>query len=100
MQRLFIFLLLATAIFSCTSNSTPSADADAAKAPAEEESKNEWIVPLKQLSEAEYPDNPDWGSEHTAYDEMKFEHLKITRNEDGVFSFEGIAGNDLSLIHI
>lgn len=91
MYRLLLCLLICATFYSCNSN--PSSESDATEA-VEQKEKKEWLVPIKQLAETDYPDNPDWGTEHSDYDEMKFEHLKITKNTDGVFSFEGIPAND------
>lgn len=58
--------------------------------------KDVYTVPVQELTDDAYPDNPDIGFRSAEYGEFSHKTLNLSENEDGTFRFEFLPSNDKS----
>ena len=56
--------------------------------------KKNWSIPVKQLSDVEYPDNPDISIRHKLYDQAVYSSLEIKKLDGGSYTFVKIPANE------
>lgn len=88
--------LLAVVLFACTTKNHVNEN-DFNKLPSKE---NKWIIALDELSDKEYPFNPDISIRHSKATYPSYKHLEINRNTDSTFSFTFVPKNNKDTIKL
>lgn len=87
----FVFIVL-LGVSSCNQNKSEKGGevSDTTKA------KSEYLIPIRVLTDAEYPDDPDYEERSNKYFSVSHPSLALSKNENGTFKFQFLPGNELS----
>ena len=100
MKNHFILsVCIALTLFSCTQNKTVlNSNEELTDTTQYKTNQNKWIIQLDELSDNDYPSNPDISIRHSKATEPQYSQLDLIRNIDSTFSFTFIPKNNQDTI--
>ncbi len=95
-KNAFFFSIALLGLFSCTNNSVKD---DTSLLSSKDSSSNYyWNIELDELSDEDYPSNPDISIRHSKATEPVYSNLELKRNRDSSFTFVFVPKNNQDTI--